>query len=724
VYLKIRSFWLFVAIQALAWHVQGQGQRLSPIDSIKKVIAQTTHQDLSALHYNLGFEYYLIGDFDRALESLDIARIISLKAGDSLYFVKAGRLSGQIFRRQNKLNKSVSSSQAVVPVALRNSSNPSFNQELEFLYNSLGIAYTFLAQYDSALDNHFKCLVLREARGDNYDISISLNNIGLLYYKIKSYPKALEFYEKSLRELEKGTNQDFKASLLVNLGLCHSKLKEYDLAKSYIEDGLTSCAGQCDPQLEIEGNMGLGFSFFQLGNYQSAREHFLKSYTFSKTSNNPRFELESLVYLITVENRDRNFEMAGKYLFEAEALSQGSEYSSLRSDVYKEYARYFNELDEFEKAAHYQKKYIEHSEAIFNERLLESISKIETDFDQRENMRTIREKELALDQSRKLNFAIAGLFLLAGALAVAMFLSNRIVRRVNVALGEARNQLEIQNTELDKLVEARTEELNRSNASLRKAMAELDHFIYKTSHDILGPLATLKGITGLALMDVKEPLARDYFEKLDITAAKLNSVLTRLMIVNQINNALLVPVKVNVSQIIESVLVLQRKEGIPARMNVSTFVPPDVEVNSEPQLLSIVLENLIGNAIKYYNQSERVDPFVKITAVVINKQLLVEVLDNGIGISEEMKHEVFKMFTRASERSDTGGVGLYLSQQAADKLGGSISFETTPEKYTRFTAVIPADLQKVIDSRQGGKPAGAAPAKLLKTSPDASRKAS
>jgi len=364
------------------------------------------------------------------------------------------------------------------------------------------------------------------------------------------------------------------------------------------------------------------------------------------------------------------------------------------------------------------------TDKIFNAKLIESISKVETEFDQRENMRTIRDKELALDQSRKLNFAIAGLFLLAGALAVVMFRTTRIVRRVNVALSEARNQLEIQNKELDKLVEARTEELNRSNASLRKAVAELDHFIYKTSHDIRGPLATLKGMTDVALMDVKDPLARDYFEKLDITAEKLNSVLTRLMIVNQINNAPLVPVKVNVSQVIESVLLLERKKGIPARMNVSTFVPPDVEINSEPQLLRIVLENLIDNAIKYYNQSERVDPFVKITAVVINKQLLVEVLDNGIGISEEMKHEVFKMFTRASERSDTGGVGLYLSQQAAEKLGGSISFETTPEKHTRFTAVIPADLQQVIDSRQGGNPAGVAPAKLLKTSPDASRKAS
>jgi len=700
------------------------GQKLSPADSIKRILINTKGPGVVELYYNLGFEYYVEGKLSAAIESLELAKSSSQAFGDSLYIVKTARLSGQILRRLNKIEESVVISKSVIPIAIRNSANPDFKRELKFLYNSIGIAYLSLARYDSALESNFKNLVLREEDGDLYDIAATLNNIGVLYSKLRNYQKALEFYKRSLINLEKVEEQDFKDDLLINIGLCYNHLKEYDLARNYILDGLSFCGSDCEQIQTIEGNWGIGVSYYQTKDFNTAKEYFGKSYTLAKHSSILEFQMENLVYLIKIEMELGNLASAGEYLREAERIAEDSDFVVLRLAIYDEYAKYFTELGDYARASSYQKKYIDLTDKIFNAKLIESISKVETEFDQRENMRTIRDKELALDQSRKLNFAIAGLFLLAGALAVVMFRTTRIVRRVNVALSEARNQLEIQNKELDKLVEARTEELNRSNASLRKAVAELDHFIYKTSHDIRGPLATLKGMTDVALMDVKDPLARDYFEKLDITAEKLNSVLTRLMIVNQINNAPLVPVKVNFSQVIESVLLLERKKGIPARMNVSTFVPPDVEINSEPQLLRIVLENLIDNAIKYYNQSERVDPFVKITAVVINKQLLVEVLDNGIGISEEMKHEVFKMFTRASERSDTGGVGLYLSQQAAEKLGGSISFETTPEKYTRFTAVIPADLQKVIDSRQGGKPAGAAPAKLLKTSPDASRKAS
>lgn len=708
----------------VACHLFAHAQKLSPVDSVKKLLNSAKGADVVGLYYNLGFEYYLEGNLPEALQNIQKSKSGAVSFGDSLYMVKTARLAGQILRRQNELNESLTTSKEALPVAIRNSSNEVFRRELEYLYNSIGIVYLSLGRYDSALESHFKCLVLREENGVHYDIAETLNNIGVLYSKLRNYSRALEFYKRSLQELEKGTDRTIKDNLLINIGLCYNHLKEYGLARSYIKDGLAFCGDGCMPMQLIEGNWGIGVSYFQTGDFSIAKEFFFKSYELSKESKIVEFELESLVYLIRIANEIGDSESAGDYLRLAEKLAEDSDFVVLRLGVYDEYAKYYSKLGDYERASSYQKKYIDLTEKIFNAKLIESISKIETDFDQRENMRTIRDKELALDQSRKLNFAIAGLFLLAGALAVVMFRTTRIVRRVNVALSEARNQLEVQNKELDKLVEARTEELNRSNASLRKAVAELDHFIYKTSHDIRGPLATLKGMTDVALMDVKDPLARDYFEKLDITAEKLNSVLTRLMIVNQINNAPLVPVKVNVSQVIESVLLLERKKGIPARMNVSTFVPPDVEINSEPQLLRIVLENLIDNAIKYYNQSERVDPFVKITAVVINKQLLVEVLDNGIGISEEMKHEVFKMFTRASERSDTGGVGLYLSQQAAEKLGGSISFETTPEKHTRFTAVIPADLQQVIDSRQGGNPAGAAPAKLLKTSPDASRKAS
>jgi signal transduction histidine kinase len=67
----------------------------------------------------------------------------------------------------------------------------------------------------------------------------------------------------------------------------------------------------------------------------------------------------------------------------------------------------------------------------------------------------------------------------------------------------------------------------------------------------------------------------------------------------------------------------------------------------------------------------------------------LSVLDNGIGITEEDFEKIFQMFSRASERSSTGGLGLYLVKLVSNKLGGDVTAHRDPEGYTEFRVVIP-----------------------------------
>ena len=62
----------------------------------------------------------------------------------------------------------------------------------------------------------------------------------------------------------------------------------------------------------------------------------------------------------------------------------------------------------------------------------------------------------------------------------------------------------------------------------------------------------------------------------------------------------------------------------------------------------------------------------------------IRVIDNGIGISEAKPDKIFQMFSRASERSSTGGIGLYITKTACEKIGGQVGLRTTPEGYTEF----------------------------------------
>jgi signal transduction histidine kinase len=227
----------------------------------------------------------------------------------------------------------------------------------------------------------------------------------------------------------------------------------------------------------------------------------------------------------------------------------------------------------------------------------------------------------------------------------------------------------------------------------------MDNFIYKTSHDIRGPLASLKGICNVAIMDVNDSTALGYLKKLDNTAEKLNLILTRLLIINQVNHAVLAANLINFEEIIEDILFIERKKGIPKRMNISYEVTNGVVMKSDKDMLRIVMENLIDNSIKFYNESERIEPFVKIDITAMARYVIITVTDNGVGINDETKEKIFQMFVRASERSETGGIGLYLAKLATGRLEGSIDFSTTPEKFTEFSVRLPLDLGPALESR-------------------------
>jgi signal transduction histidine kinase len=347
-------------------------------------------------------------------------------------------------------------------------------------------------------------------------------------------------------------------------------------------------------------------------------------------------------------------------------------------------------------------------DSTYNEELIKNIARIQTDYEQRENIATIAAKEEVIKQQRDLNIAIAIIAMLAGLLVLVLQRSNRTIKRVNAQLSEAKEVIEEQNKlledknkYLDKEVEAKTVDLERVNQSLKQVNDELDNFIYKTSHDIRGPLASLKGMCNVALMDVKDPVALDYLSKLDTTAERLNTILTRLLIINQINNSKLSVARIDFDTIINDVLLLEKKKGLPQKLKIRRYVEDNATILSDKELIRIVLENLIDNAIKFYNESDRVDSFVDIHVNASGQgQVRVRVIDNGIGISEANPGKLFRMFFRASERSETGGIGLYIVKTATAKLGGRVGLLTTPEGYTEFYVLFPTTPPKQDDDSE------------------------
>ncbi len=662
------------------------------IDSLKQLASQSKGIERFDVLYEVVFEYIEKKDFESALHYIEIAQSEALKSTDSLKIVKSYRVKAQILWRLNRIADAIDELKVALPISQRNR----YTSENKIILNWIAVSYTFQANYDLALKYHFESLVLREKDGDHQEARETLNNIGLVYFKMKNYKEALAYYTKALEHDKELTSSNFKDQLLINIGLCYNQLRDYVKAESSINAGIASCAENCSDVTLISGQFGLGVSSYGQKLYDKAKNHFRKSLAISLKVRDLRFQAENSIYLARIYLYKNSYDSALVALATTEAIAKDEGYNELLIESYKEHSKLYSLRNDYERASDYQHKYITLKDSIYSGELIERIAKITTDFQERVNIKTIADKEETIARQQALNISVALVAILACALIFVLYHSIKVKRRVNADLSDAKATIEDQNrllrssnVHLNQELKEKNVDLQKANDSLHRVNEELDNFIYKTSHDIRGPLASLKGMCNVALMDVKDPLALNYLSKLDITAEKLNTILTRLLIVNQINNSSLASDRIDFESIVDDILTLEKKKGLPSRLAINTTICPKTVFHSDPQFVRIILENLIDNAIKFYNDSERIDPFVNINIGGNGEYVSINVVDNGIGISEVHPDKIFQMFSRASERSETGGIGLYITKTAAEKLGGSVHLKTTPEGYTEFYVRLP-----------------------------------
>jgi light-regulated signal transduction histidine kinase (bacteriophytochrome) len=119
-----------------------------------------------------------------------------------------------------------------------------------------------------------------------------------------------------------------------------------------------------------------------------------------------------------------------------------------------------------------------------------------------------------------------------------------------------------------------------------------------------------------------------------------------------------------------------------------THDPLPVVMADEAQLIQL-LQNLIGNSIKYRGQA---DPIIHISAVRDKDMWRISVKDNGIGIAPEYHEKIFEMFQRlnAGERKDGTGIGLAIAKKIVEKHGGRIWVESEEGEGATFIFTLSA----------------------------------
>ncbi len=221
-------------------------------------------------------------------------------------------------------------------------------------------------------------------------------------------------------------------------------------------------------------------------------------------------------------------------------------------------------------------------------------------------------------------------------------------------------------------------------------------FLSMVTHQLRTPLSGLKWIFQMLLagdLGSFNAEQKNIIQKGSESTERMISLLQEVITANQNNewDFKYEFQKTDLGKIIESIITEFLEE---ARVNNVTirFERPDQPlplVNADPEKMMLVFQNLIENAIKYSDSGSA----VVIRTHVEDASLVFSFQDHGIGIPKEEQSKIFQKFFRAEnarERKKEGtGLGLFTAQNIIEKHGGTLTFESVPNKGTTFYCKLP-----------------------------------
>ena len=223
---------------------------------------------------------------------------------------------------------------------------------------------------------------------------------------------------------------------------------------------------------------------------------------------------------------------------------------------------------------------------------------------------------------------------------------------------------------------------------LVKANFELDSFVYRASHDLRAPLRSVLGLLNLVQ---NEPTADNRAHYLGLAEKSINRLDTFINDLTNFSRNSRIAVQngaVDFAAIIDECAENLRYMENAFRVELRRQLHTDEPFQSDTARIAIVFQNLLSNAVKYQRPGEP-NPYVSVDIRTEARQARIVVSDNGLGIAQEHLPRLFEMFFRASASSYGSGLGLYITKQVIEKLGGTISVESGTDLGTTFTIVLP-----------------------------------
>ncbi len=604
-------------------------------------------------------------------------------------------------------------------------------------YIDMGISFGIQSKLDSALFYFSKGYDKAVKSGYEKGIARSLVSFGFTFARLDDKKRAVEKYREGLEiykrlKFTRGINQCY-----INIGSIYFDMAEYKLADKYFMASYRT-------YLEEKDEFGMAGAMFSLGNTQrllgnmaKAKEFYSKSLAIREKrgelngialakwglgiiANEEKKYDEALPLLETAVRINREIKdmyqetavlltMSETYLAKGdfrkaeslalEALEKGKIMHSLvvKTAAYERLTKIAKKANNIHKAFDYQSHYLVVLDSMKSQKELSDIKIAEFERVQSENENLIKDNDLITAKSS--NY-LKTIFIISFLLVMVIFLSDLLYRR-NLEKQSTNLQLKKQKQEIDAI----NEELKSLNEELRMQMQiiadqneELERlntiknkFFSIVSHDLRSPLATLqmlfslyrKGQLGEAEMN---EMLITLEETIYMTTVFLDNLLNWSK--SQLEGMVVKPSVLNIKEMVDENIRLMETQIELKNLSAENKIGQAVTAFADPNMMNVVLRNLISNSVKFCNESDS----IVLDAENSGDKVIFTIKDTGPGISKKDLENLFNLEQTVSvgTSGETGHhIGLILCRDMVEMNNGRIWVESELGKGTVFYVELP-----------------------------------